>query len=71
MRVNVNGSVNGNPAINDATGASETTTVPIYSSFVIDKSNTSGYVTVSLTPVGAPTIVGGTVSVKKLVLCNH
>jgi len=49
----------------DATGASETNSIMVYD--VIDVTNaTSGYVAVTIMPVNAPTIVSGSVSIKKI-----
>lgn len=52
--------------VNLATGASESTTIPIYATVTIEQSTTSGYVELSIMPVGAPTIVGGILSFKRI-----
>lgn len=64
--VYANNSSQGTASYNVATGASETTTIPIYSVVNIISTSESGYATIELMPVGTPTIVGGTISIKKI-----
>lgn len=66
ISVFANDELQGNPSIALATGASEEVTVPIYVIIEVTDTSVSGYATINLMPVGAPTIIGGTVSIKMI-----
>lgn len=66
LGVYANNELQGIESVNLATGASETTTIPIYAVVNIINTTVNGYATIAFMPVGAPVIVGGNISVKKV-----
>lgn len=66
LGIYANDELQGIESVNLATGASETTTIPVYGVINIKETPVLGYATINFMPVGAPTIVGGTISVKKI-----
>lgn len=56
-----------NNFINEATASGELSTIPIYAVVEIIKSQSNGYAELSILPVGTPTIVSGTISIKRIV----
>lgn len=66
LGIYANDELQGNASVSLATGASETTTTPLYGLVSVEETPISGYATINIMPVGTPTIVGGVVSIKKI-----
>lgn len=66
LSVYANGSAYASPFINLAAAGDEETTIPVYAVVDIVENNVSGYATITFVPTGAPTIVSGTISIKRI-----
>ena len=67
LAIYANDNLLGIQSINEATASGETSTIPLNAIANVTKTNTSGFATINIMPVSAPTIVSGIVSIKKIV----
>jgi len=56
----------GNKSINKASASGEISTVPVYGICKIERTSETGYVAITVVPVGTPTIGGSQVTIKRI-----